>query len=616
MYQAIRFFLLILLTYTLTGCMHTVHIRYDASVNDYTPIICKILNDNPKGRLVLKFDKRVYNFYPEQAPQEFLSLSNNCSGDKKVAFLFNGMKDVTVDANGAAFIFHGKIVPFSIMHSENVEIRDLSVDYDYPWTFEAEVISNDATQRSFVVRVLPGHKYRIDSGRLFFGGYDWEYPMGEGVVFDPSTRRPYYEADAYYHGYWAGEMGAREISEGIIEFTRMNAREVPPVGSIFDDKGPTHLNRSYPGLAILSSKNVTVQDVHIFNSGAMALIAEYSENIHVSGFSTTQQAGSPRMVTASADATHFVDCKGLIQLENCQLESMRDDGINVHGVYMTVDSVLATNALIASFGHFQQLGNRFADAGNLLRIVDRYTLQPVTTLKLVDIDRSDRSKYILTVDGDLSTIASHPGRYAVENTTRGASVIIRNCVVRQNQARSVLISTPGDILIEECAFSSQMAGIRICGDANFWFESGNTRNVVIRGNHFTDHAIGGREPQAILQIDPIIPHDARTEDFFYHDRIIFENNKIFTFDNPLIYALSVKSLSILNNSFVETGTYPPFFPDLPSIDIQYCGIVEIAGNDFSQWKQDASIRTYHCKNVNTDTMLQVEESINPFFYQY
>ena len=141
--------------------------------------------------------------------------------------------------------------------------------------------------------------------------------MGECIVFDPRTRRPYYNTAAYEHGYWNGEMGAREISEGVIEFTNVSAREMPPVGSVWDDKGPFGRNRSYPGIAILSSGNITVENVHVYRSGAMALIAEYSENITVSGFSTVAREGSHRMVTVSADASHFVDCKGVVTLENC-----------------------------------------------------------------------------------------------------------------------------------------------------------------------------------------------------------------------------------------------------------------------------------------------------------
>lgn len=607
--------LLLLAAVSMAGCSNTVRVRLDSSVKDYTPVVCEILKAHPHGDVTLKFDKGTYDFYPEEAPQEFLSLSNNCSGERKVAFLMKGMKDVKVEGNGAEFMFHGRIVPFALMDSENVGLSGFSVDYDYPWTFEGEVLSNDPVARSFTVRVLSDQKYRIEGDRLFFGGYDWEYPMGESISFDPATRRPCYDTGAYDHGYWSGEMGAREIGDGIVEFTRLSARDVPPVGSIWDDKGPASLNRSYPGIAILSSRNVNVNDVHVYRCGAMALLAEYCENVSVKGFSTVQHEGSPRMITSSADATHFVDCKGEVILENCQFESMLDDATNIHGVYMKVDSVLSTNSFTATFGHWQQEGNHFADAGDLLRFVDKTSLQPVAEIKLTGIDKSDRSRYVMTVDGDLSAILSQPDRYAVENATRAANVIIRHCTVRHNRARSLLISTAGDVLIENCDFASQMAGIRICGDANYWFESGNTRNVVIRGNTFTDLAIGGREPQAILQIDPIIPKDARTNDFFYHDRIVFEDNVISTFDRQVIYALSVKSLSIKNNTFVDTKSYAPLFPELSVIDIQYCGDVDIVGNDFSRWQKDATISIHNCVEVENDSPIEVVDSPNPYFFQ-
>ena len=597
------------------GCRNTVVVEYDASIKDYTPVVREIIESHPSGDFTIKFGEGTFDFYPEEAAEDFLTLSNNCSGDRKVAFLLKDMEDVSIIGENSAFMFHGRIVPFAVKNSEDITISGISIDYDYPWTFEGEVLSANAVERSFVVRVFPDNKYRIEGDRLFFGGYDWEYPMGESIVFDPTTRRPYYDTAAYDHGYWSGEMGAREIEPGIVEFTRLSARDVPPVGSIWDDKGPMKMNRSYPAIALLSSKDLTVRNVHVYRSGAMALIAEYSEDITVSGFSTAQHPGSPRMITASADATHFVDCKGLVILENSHFESMLDDATNIHGVYMKVDTLLAADCFTASFGHFQQEGNHFADEGDMLRFVDKTSLRPVAEARLKTIDKSDRQRYVMTVDTDLSEILTDPKRYAVENTTRGASAIIRNCTVEYNRARSLLISTPGDVLIENCHFGSMMAGIRICGDANYWFESGNTRNVVIRNNTFSDLGIGGREPQAILQIDPIIPKDARTNDFFYHDRIVFENNTVATFDRQIIYALSVKTLKIRNNRFVDTKTYAPLFPMLSVIDVQYCGDVEITGNNFTQWQPDATISIHNCVEVKNDSDVKVVDEPNPFFFQ-
>lgn len=119
--------------------------------------------------------------------------------------------------------------------------------------------------------------------------------------------------------------------------------------------------------------------------------------------------------------------------------------------------------------------------------------------------------YIIRTGFDLSAIPDSV-HIAVGNRAADADVEISECTVRYNRARSFLLSTPGDVCVENSDLSSMMAGIRICGDANYWFESGRTRNVVIRNNRFGTMATGGRSPQAVLQIDPVISHDARSGD--------------------------------------------------------------------------------------------------------
>lgn len=165
----------------------TVEIPFDETVKDYTPVVTKILSDNPKGNVRILFGKGVYPFYPERGAREFLTLSNNDSGDKRIAFLIKDMRNVTIEGDGSDFMFHGCMVPFAVKGSSNVTIKGVSVDYDYSWTFEGTVLSSDPVSRSFTVKVFPDTKYRIEGDRLFFGGYDWEYPMGESIL---STRRP------------------------------------------------------------------------------------------------------------------------------------------------------------------------------------------------------------------------------------------------------------------------------------------------------------------------------------------------------------------------------------------------------------------------------------------
>ena len=106
----------------LAGCRQTVDVHFDPSVADYTPVVREILENHPEGNITLRFGKGVYPFYPEKAPEEFLNVSNNDSGNKRVAFLLKNMKNVRIAGNETDFMFHGSMTPFAVKGSENVEI--------------------------------------------------------------------------------------------------------------------------------------------------------------------------------------------------------------------------------------------------------------------------------------------------------------------------------------------------------------------------------------------------------------------------------------------------------------------------------------------------------------
>ena len=304
---------------------------------------------------------------------------------------------------------------------------------------------------------------------------------------------------------------------------------------------------------------------------------------------------------------------GKIILEDCIFESMLDDGTNIHGVYMKVDEILSPSSFKASFGHVQQEGFDFAGKKDRIALVDRENLKTVATGTVTDIAVLDDNCYTVSTDIDMSLYSGR--KLAVENISCCPDVTVRNCTVRFNRARSLLLSSPGKILVEGCYFASMMAGIRICGDANWWFESGRTSDVVIRNNIFRDLGNGGWSPQAVLQIDPVIPQEGRDMENCYHRKITFEGNTVYSSEDQLIYALSTDSLSVRGNRFIYSGTYPVRYPGLSVIDLQFCNHVEILDNDFSLWKKDAGISIISCNDVRNNAPVSVTENPNTYYYR-
>ncbi len=587
-------------------------IRSNPNIKDYTPIIYNILKNNSR-KVNIKFEKGTYHFYPEKAEQRYVKISNNDNGYRKIVFPIFNFDQFSLDGGKSDFVFHGSLIPFEFDHSKNIDLKGFNIYWDKPFTFEGEVFESDNIKKEFSIKVNEGNDYEIEQGELFFKGYDWKLALGENIIYDKFKRRPYYYTSQFLQG---KKLKAEETKKGVIKFSGFDKkRQVPPVGSIFVDKGPHGQNRRYPAIHLIRSTNINFKNINIHASGAMALIAERCDTVTMDNFNVLLAKGTQQMIGASADATHFVNCKGVITFDGCRFENMLDDATNVHGTYMVVTKIIDEKRISVKPMHYQQDGFDMAEKGDELRFIKRTSLQPIETAIVKNAKQINEQHYIIEFEKALSSNVTP--EVAVENTTWMASVLMKNCVVKQNRARSILISTSRKVEILDNYFSSMMAGIRVCGDANYWFESGPVTDLTIRGNTFEDLGIGGAKPQAILQIDPIIAKKYRKNGYF-HKNIIFDKNVVKTFDPHIIYALSVDGLTITNNEIIQTKNYKPIFNDLSQFDIQNCVNVLISGNTYVGDKK-AEISVINSKNIKITDNKGFEDSVvnnpNKYFFQ-
>ena len=134
---------------------------------------------------------------------------------------------------------------------------------------------------------------------------------------------------------------------------------------------------------------------------------------------------------------------------------------------------------------------------------------------------------------------------------------------------------PGRVVVENNRIASSGAGIKISGDANFWFESGAVRDVLIRNNEFGDCCYGSPVwGRAAIDIDPEIesPHGNAA---CFHSNIRIENNRFCTFDVGILFARSVNGLVFRGNTIRRTNSYPPTGRMKRPLVIEACENVEI-----------------------------------------
>ena len=89
----------------------------------------------PKGR---------YDFYPTGSSEREYFISNHDQDNpKQVGLAFENMKNVVFDGQGSELVFHGRMLPVSLVGSDNCTLKNFSIDFANPHISQVKVLEND-----------------------------------------------------------------------------------------------------------------------------------------------------------------------------------------------------------------------------------------------------------------------------------------------------------------------------------------------------------------------------------------------------------------------------------------------------------------------------------------
>ena len=541
---------------------------------DMTPIINKILEEADTKDIQLVFEKGIYRFLPDYALGKYLEITNHGNGYKRIIFNFNKFRSVNIEGNGAEFIFHGQAMPFLFEDCESIKVSDLIIDWDIPFTFLGEVVAvNEEEGWRDIKPFKDGFSWEIRNGQLEFpiiDGFSYSYP-GSTLAFDAAEKRP-------VHGAWDIDSKPRwveKLPNGNLRFHE-RLKHYPPIGSLLSSKGDREHDRYAPAFDFKTSSNIYLDGIVVHHALGMGFLFERSENIRLINSGIYLREGTNRVISTTADATHFCNCKGSILIENCRFENMLDDGTNVHGTYVEVDEVIDNSTLRAKFMHFEQRGFEFAAPGDEVWFIRQPSPQRGETALITKVKFINDEFIEISFDSQLPA-GLKPGDI-LENKTWNPEFTMRGCTIRNHRARNVVLKTPLKTVIEDNNFSSMMSSIFFRGETFFWFESGAVNDVLIQNNTFEYSAYSGSE-HSVLNITPRL---GKTFDqsITYDRNISFVNNTIRTFGNRIVIADRVDGLIIKNNKIIKTYGVPELYPDTPLIELNNCQNTVIQGNSY------------------------------------
>ena len=550
---------------------------------DVTLQVNQLLADMEHAENVtLKFPEGQYDFYPKYAVEKYRYVANHDNGLKRMGFPIYNTKNLTIDGDGSVFMFHGRVVPFTVESSQGVTLKNFTVDFIRPFHAELKIVESNTAEKYFVAEIdATQSPYEVKGGKILFDRLGQMDPIGSNIVFDPKTRAPIFNTRKYLVN--GKTVKVRDLGNGRVRFDKLN-KTAPPVGSVVIVYGAHPTSRLVPGIHITNSKDIKIENTTVLTAGGMSLIVERTENIHLDGYKVT--SGEGRTVATRADATHFIGCKGTIKVENSTLEHMLDDSINVHGAYVNIDEYVGDNKFLASISHFQQMGFVFGEAGDDVALLSRETVLPFFETKIKSVNPINEKRFMVELDNVPADLPTGP--LSIENLTWNPDLIFRNNTVRENRARSILVTTKGKVLIEDNYFSSQMHGILIEGDNKFWYESGAVEDVTIQGNTFVNSGFNGEAAYPLLA-SPMFTPQQRIGEGHYHRNIKFNNNTLTGFNGLLAKSLSIDGLEIQGNKLSFTKDYPAVTA-YPAIDITYSKNVTIKGNVATGFDRELPIK--------------------------
>ncbi|WP_281990639.1 right-handed parallel beta-helix repeat-containing protein [Aquimarina aggregata] len=569
---------------------------------DATPaVIEQMLQAEDEPISEIKFEKGTYHFYPDKGLEKFCYISNHGDLMVNTSFPIFNMENLTIDGQGSIFIFHGVMIPFLIDKSKNINIKNLSIDWAQSFHSEGLIVARDEKNKTFDMKISEEYPYDIRNGEIFFIKEYYQHTLGQSILYDPKRKAISFNTESYTnittksktsktfnldrikykYDYDRRDVEYKDIGvENKVRIEELkpglvrvygHTKKMPLLGHILTMKGAQGLNRVAPAFRVTYTKGFNAFNVNIHHAGGMGLIAENSEDLILDNFNVTPSQG--RMVSTTADATHFVGCRGKIILKNCTFENQLDDALNIHGTYQKIVDILDDYRIGVRMGHHQQKAFVIGypnDQLGFVRLSSSFFPYEKSTIKKIDYINN---RYQIITFNEKLPRDINPGDL-VENLDAYPELLVQNCKIRNNRARGLLISNPVKTIIENNFFSTEMEALLIPVESGHWFESGNANNVIIRNNIFEDCQHSGFN-RGVIRFDT---DDDNKNIAFRNIQII--NNTFKQFDNLILEITNTDGLVVKGNKITNSGRFPLQYPNNPVIKIRVSKNIQFENNTY------------------------------------
>lgn len=500
----------------------------------------------------LVFTPGAYNFHAGRNP-----------ANATIAFILQDMHDLTIDGQGSLLNFHGLTGCFLFVNCSNITVQGFIIDYPKPAQSVGTVIASEGKQ--FDVDVLP--EFPVVGGE----------PVEAFMDFDPETRLPRRRGVDVYYGVDSTEL----IAPQLLRVHTKSPCNVP-VGVLVALR---HKVYGPSGFVMSRCSDMRLQDITIYYVPGMGAIGSVSRNITLERFNVLLKPGTDRLVSASADATHFGGCKGTVRIQDCVFEGMGDDAVNIKsGLYLSVRKIEDERTILGQ--HNLKMVDA-PDPGDTMELchVDNLVPYATATVETVAVLPGGENTHRVVLRDPLPEGLREGD--VLGNASRAPAIRISNCEIRRNRARGFLIQSR-DAVIENCRFKDITGGgIWVMTEVVHFFESIGTRDITVRNCTFDNCNYGAALGDGVLSAFAWLKDFRFPPEPGVHRNILFEGNTIRGADNAGIFVAGVDGITIRNNTIEGACNSPTREQTRGALSILSSRNVTLEGNIALPEKQGA-----------------------------
>ncbi len=436
------------------------------------------------------------------------------AADSGVCIAFDGLSDITVEAEGAEFVFRGLARPLSFRNCHNVRIAGLTIRWARPPFSQGDVVDVAGDHLCAVIaldEITPADGWtRVEA----IG----EYERSSGLI----ARRG---LDVY---------GAVTSVEPIdLRHVRLHLSRPLPLVPLTTFVLRHSIYEAH-AIEMQVCSDMLIENVTIRSAPGMGFVAGLTRNITLRRCEIAPPLGSDLLMSTTADAVHFGNCLGDILIEGNRFAKMGDDGVNVTTSYWRIVQRPDARTMIVSQLRDQKFWpDDKPPLGDLFKVVSAATLESIGEAQ---VDETH-----LVGAGSAPTIELHFSNHVdgapgdlIDDDMRSPRVVIRNNRFEDNRARGTLAHK--NVLIENNLFQNQAAQAILLAPDVVWMEGPEITDVQITNNKF--YGVDRWETkQGAITIDArVVGPDGKVRSSEGHPnkRISISANQYFNIEKPYI----------------------------------------------------------------------------------